>query len=60
MRNIRAKFDIPNLPNLSQSPDIWQNSDGIFSDFWISGQSPIKVNCHNFRTIDDTDINLYQ
>ena len=31
-----------------------QNSDGFFSDFWISGQSPI--NCHNSRTSDDTDV----
>ena len=36
-------FDTPNLP---QSPDIEQNSDS-------KGVSPIKVNCYNFRTIDD-------
>ena len=36
-----AKFDISNLP---QAPDIEQNSDGSISDFWISGQSLIKVN----------------
>ena len=30
----------------------------VISDFRISGQSPIKENCHNSRTSDDTDIKL--
>ena len=41
---ICAKFGIPNLP---QSPDIGQNSDGGISDFRISGQSLINKNCYN-------------
>ena len=55
IRNIRAKFGIPNLP---QYPDIGQNSEGGISDFRISGQSLIKENCHNSRTSDDIDVNL--
>ena len=35
-----------------------QNSDRGISDFWISGQSPIKVNCHNYRTSDDIAMKL--
>ena len=46
------------MPNLSQSPDIGQNSDGGISDFRISGQSLIKENCHNSRTSDDIDMKL--
>ena len=49
IRDIRAKFGIPNLP---QSSDIGQNSDGGISDFRISGQSLIKENCHDSRTSD--------
>ena len=52
---VSAKFGIPNL---SQSPDIGENSDGDISDFWISGQSCIKENCHNSRTSNDTDMKL--
>ena len=48
-------FGIPNLP---QSPDIGQNSDGAISYFWISCQSVIKVFCHNSRTIDDIEMKL--
>ena len=50
----------PNLgiPYLSQSPDAGQNSDGGISDFWISGQSLIKRNCHNSRTSDDINMKL--
>ena len=55
IRDIRTKFGIPNLP---QSPDIWQISDGGISDFRISGQSLIKENCHNSRTSDDIDMKL--
>ena len=56
IRDILAKIGIPNLP---QSPNIGQNSDGGISDFWISGQSPlIKENFHNSRTSDDIDMKL--
>ena len=41
IRDIPVKFGIPNLP---QSPDIRENSDGHISDFRISGQSLIKEN----------------
>ena len=53
MRNVHAKFSILYS---SQSPDIWQNSDGGISDFWLSGQSLIKRNCYNSRTSDDIDM----
>ena len=43
---------------LSQSLEIGQNSDGGISDFQISGQSLLKINCHNSWTSDDTDIKL--
>ena len=43
---------------LPQSPDIKQNSDGVISDFRISGQSLVKRNCHNSRTSDDIDMKL--
>ena len=51
---------MPNLvsitcPSLS---DIGQNSDEVISDFQISGQSPIKKNCYNFRTSDDIVMKL--
>ena len=55
IRDIRTKFGIHNSP---QSPDIGQNSDRGISDFWISGQSLIKENCHNSRTSGDIDIKL--
>ena len=55
IRDIRAKFGIYNL---SQSPDIRQNSDGGISDFRISGQFLIKENCHNSRTSDKIDMKL--
>ena len=46
------------IPYSSQSSYIEQNSDGVISDFRISGQSLIKRNCHNFRTNDDIDMKL--
>ena len=52
LADIRAKVGIPNSP---QSPDIEQNSNGVISDFRISGQSLIKENCHNSRTSHDID-----
>ena len=55
IRDIRAKYCIYNL---SKSPDIWQNSDGGISYFWISGQSFIKENYHNSRTSVDIDMKL--
>ena len=57
MRDIRDKFGIPNLP---QSPDIGQNSDGGISNFQISGQTFIEENCHNSRTSNDIDVKLWQ
>ena len=53
IRDIHAKFGIHNL---SQSPDIGQNSDGGIFDFRISGQCLTKENCHNSRTTDDIDM----
>ena len=41
-----------------KSQDIGQNSGEGISDFRISGQSLIKVNCHNPRTSDDIDMKL--
>ena len=35
-----------------------EKSDGGISDFRISGQPLIKVNCHNSRTSNDIDIKL--
>ena len=46
------------MPNLPQSPDIEQNSNGGISDLRISGQSLMKENCHNFRTCYDIDMKL--
>ena len=43
---------------MPQSPDIGQNSDGVISDFPISGQSLIKENCLNSITSDDIDMKL--
>ena len=51
-----AKFGIPYLPH--QYPDIGQNSDGVISDFQLSGQSLIKRNCHKSRTSDHIDMKL--
>ena len=44
------------MVSLTQSPDIKQNSDEGLSDFRISSQSLIKINCHNYRTSKDIDI----
>ena len=55
IRDVHAKFGISNLP---QSPDIGKKSDGGISNFWISGQSLIKRNCHNSCTTDDIDMKL--
>ena len=55
IKDICANSGIPNLP---QSPDIGQNSHGGISNFWISGQSLIKVNCHNSWTTDDINMKL--
>ena len=43
---------------MPQSPDIGQNSDGGIFNFWISGQSLMKENYHNFRASDDIDMKL--
>ena len=34
------------------------SSNGGISSFWISGQSLIKENCHNYRTSHDIDMKL--
>ena len=43
---------------MPKSPDIGQNSDGGIPDFGISGQTLIKVNCHNSKTNDDIKMKL--
>ena len=43
---------------MPKSQDFGQNSDGAISDFQISGQSLIKLNCHNCRTSDGIDMKL--
>ena len=55
IRDLCAKFGIPNLP---QSPDIWQNSNRGMCNFRSSGQSLINKSCHNSRTGDDIDMKL--
>ena len=55
IRNICAKFGIPNLP---QSQDIGQNLDMGISNLWISGQSIINKNCHNSRIRNDIQMKL--
>ena len=50
---------MPNVASLTRpSPGITQNLDRGISDFLISGQSPIKLNCHNSRISDDIDTKL--
>ena len=44
--------------NILLTRNLGQNSDRGISDFWISGQSLIKRNCHNFKTSYDTDMKL--
>ena len=46
------------VPYSSQSPDIGRNSDEGISDFRISGQSLMKINCLNSLTSDDIDTKL--
>ena len=46
------------FPDLLQSIDIGENSDGGISDCRISGQSLIIDNCHNSRTSNDIDMKL--
>ena len=46
------------VPYSPQSPDIGQTSEGSIFDFWIFGQSRIKINCFNSRTSDDTVMKL--
>ena len=48
MRDVRAKFGIPYLPQSHES----------ISNSRIPGQSLIKRNCHNSRTSDDIDMKL--
>ena len=49
-----GEYDIPNQP---QSPDIGKDSDKYVSNFWISGQSLRKENCHDSKTSNDIDMN---
>ena len=53
--DIRAKIG---APYWTQFPDLGQNSDGIISDFRISGQFLIKGNFHNSRTSDNIGIKI--
>ena len=55
IRDILVKSGISNL---SQSPNVGQQSDGGVSNFQISSQSSIKENCQNSRTIGDIDMKL--
>ena len=54
-RDAHAKLFISNW---LLSSDIEQNSDGDIFDSRTSGQSLVKVNCHNSRTSHDIDMNL--
>ena len=56
IRDIRAKFGISNL---SQSPNIGQNSDKGISNFRIFGRSIIKENCTSCREIV-TSLSFFQ
>ena len=51
---------VPNLVSLicPSLQILGKTQDGGISDFWISGQSLIKENCHNFRTSNDIDMKL--
>ena len=52
---MRVIFYIYNSP---QSPNIGENSDGVISNFRISGQSFTKENCNNCRTKNVIDMKL--
>ena len=54
-KDIRAKFGNPNLP---QSRDTGQDSDGDISNFGISGKPLINENCHNSSSSDDIAMKL--
>ena len=43
---------------MAKSSDIGKKSDWGISEFWISGQSLIKENCHNYIISDDIDMKL--
>ena len=59
--NISLETSLPNLVSLTcPSLQILGNTDGGISDFWISGQSLVKVSCHNSRTSDDIDMKHMQ
>ena len=53
VRNIFAKFDIPNLPKFT---DISRNPERDISNFCISGQSLLSKNCPNYIIINDIHI----
>ena len=51
---------MPNLISLTRPSlqILGKTQTGGISDFWISGQSFIKENCHNSRTTDNIDMKL--
>ena len=55
IKEIRDKFGIPNL---SQSPDIVQNSDVSIYDLQSSGQFLVNKNCNKSGTSNDMDMKL--
>ena len=55
IKEIRDKFGIPNL---SQSPDIGQNSDVSIYDLQSSGQFLVNKNCNKSGTSNDMDMKL--
>ena len=58
--NIFVEKFLPNLASLTPpSLQIFgKNADGGISDFWLSGQSLIKENCHNSRASASIDKKL--
>ena len=55
IKGICVKLGVPNSASLYT---LGQTQTGVISNFQISGQSFIKVNCHNSRTSDDIDMKL--
>ena len=56
----KQKFQRIGLLYFTQVSRYWENSDRSISDFWISGQSFVKENCHNSRISNDIDMKLGQ
>ena len=55
MRDICAKFGIPNLP---ESPELGKTQTGGIVNFQNSAEFLITENCQNSRTSDDIDMKL--